>query len=91
MERSLLRLSKMGPSKGRGPLNTKRAPDFKKGYGALGFGRHTKKGFFFVNPMLFPMIQVPDLNGFELKPYVSRNTPVINNAHPYWKSGKFQP
>lgn len=81
----------MGPSKGRGPLNTKRAPRLKKGYGAIGLGRHTNKGFFFINPMLFPILKVPDLNNFELKPYVSRNTPVISNAHPYWKTGKFRP
>mmetsp|Transcript_49012 Transcript_49012/g.106689 ORF Transcript_49012/g.106689 Transcript_49012/m.106689 type:complete len:93 (+) Transcript_49012:68-346(+) len=91
MQRSLVLLSKMGPSKGRGPLNTKRAPRLKKGYGAIGLGRHTNKGFFFINPMLFPILKVPDLNNFELKPYVSRNTPVISNAHPYWKTGKFRP
>mmetsp|Transcript_15019 Transcript_15019/g.34216 ORF Transcript_15019/g.34216 Transcript_15019/m.34216 type:complete len:92 (+) Transcript_15019:35-310(+) len=91
MERSLVRLAKMGIGKGRGPLNTKRAPDLKKGYGSIGLGRHTKKGFFHINPMLFPMIKVPDLNSFELLPYVSRRTPVISNAHPYWKTGKFKP
>mmetsp|Transcript_36699 Transcript_36699/g.55368 ORF Transcript_36699/g.55368 Transcript_36699/m.55368 type:complete len:92 (+) Transcript_36699:93-368(+) len=91
MERSLMRLAKMGPSKGRGPLNTKRAPALKKGYGSIGLGRHTRKGFFFVNPLLFPMLKVPDLSDFELQPYVSRNTPVISNAHPYWKTGKFKP
>mmetsp|Transcript_56492 Transcript_56492/g.89711 ORF Transcript_56492/g.89711 Transcript_56492/m.89711 type:complete len:92 (-) Transcript_56492:67-342(-) len=88
---SVVRLAKMGPTKGRGPLNTKRAPHLKKGYGSLGFGRHTKKGFFFVNPMLFPILKVPNLDGFELKAYVSRNTPVISNAHPYWKTGRFRP
>ena len=31
LQRSLVLLSKMGPSKGRGPLNTKRAPRLKKG------------------------------------------------------------
>mmetsp|Transcript_53392 Transcript_53392/g.96420 ORF Transcript_53392/g.96420 Transcript_53392/m.96420 type:complete len:92 (+) Transcript_53392:77-352(+) len=91
MWRSLILLSKMGPTKGRGPLNTKRAPRLKKGYGAIGLGRHTKKGFFFINPMLFPILKVPDLTDFELKPYVSRNTPVISNAHPYWKTGRFRP
>ena len=36
--RSLVLLSKMGPSKGRGPLNTKRAPRLKKGPGATAVG-----------------------------------------------------
>lgn len=35
----------MGPSKGRGPLIAKYAPvGFKKGFGAVGLGRHSKKG-----------------------------------------------
>ena len=82
--RSLALWSKMGPSKGRGPLNTKRAPRLKKGPGAsevafrqLKSGRgmaqsawdgiprkawmaahgHVLLGFFFVNPMLFPILK----------------------------------
>eukprot|EP00438_Fugacium_kawagutii_P015512 Skav201953 [mRNA] locus=scaffold103:34236:35257:- [translate_table: standard] len=49
----------MGPGKGHGPLNTKRAPRLKKGYGSIGLGRHTNKGqcFFFINPMLFPILK----------------------------------
>jgi hypothetical protein len=71
-----------------GPLNTKRVPMmFKKGYGAVGLGRHTKKGFFHINPMLVPELHVPDLKNFELLPYVSRKTPVINGARGYWKGG----
>ena len=30
-----------------------------------------------------PFVQVPNMDGFDLKPYVSRNTPVVSNAHPY--------
>ena len=37
--RSLPLLAKMGPSKGRGPLNTKRAPRLKKGQGSSSFER----------------------------------------------------
>ena len=50
--------TKIGPGKGRGPLNTKRAPHMKKGRGAIGLGHHTKKGFFHINHMLVPMFKV---------------------------------
>ncbi|CAD7952779.1 unnamed protein product [Amoebophrya sp. A25] len=84
-------MSKMGPTKGRGPLISKRAPHFRKGFGSIGLGRHTKKAFFHINPQLIPMFKVPDLTGFKLKPYVSRRTPVVNNASEYWKTGRFTP
>ncbi|XP_026191111.1 54S ribosomal protein L27, mitochondrial-like [Cyclospora cayetanensis] len=65
----------MGPSKGRGPLIAKYAPaGFKKGFGAVGLGRHTKKGFFLINSMLVPKFHVSNLEGCELKPYVSPET-----------------
>ncbi|CAD7970021.1 unnamed protein product [Amoebophrya sp. A120] len=83
--------AKMGPTKGRGPLISKRAPHFRKGFGSIGLGRHTKKAFFHVNPQLVPMFKVPDLTGFKLKPYVSRRTPVVNNACEYWRTGHFIP
>ncbi|CAD2095259.1 mitochondrial ribosomal protein L41, putative [Plasmodium vinckei] len=71
-------LAKMGPSKGKGPLIAKYAPSgFKKGFGAIGLGRHTKKGFFIINKMLVPNFHVPDLSDCNLKPYVSRKTPLI--------------
>lgn len=86
----LLFNGKTGSTRGRGALSVKRAPvGFKKGYGAVGLGRHTKKGFFHVNQMLVPMIHVPDLTDFQLQPYVSRQTPVINKARGYWRVGKF--
>ncbi|SBT79867.1 mitochondrial ribosomal protein L41, putative [Plasmodium malariae] len=41
-----LTVAKMGPSKGKGPLIAKYAPvGFKKGFGAIGLGRHTKKEY----------------------------------------------
>ncbi|CEM02455.1 unnamed protein product [Vitrella brassicaformis CCMP3155] len=84
--------TKCGPSKGRGPLLPKHTgPGFKKGFGAIGLGRHTKKGFFIVNPMLVPSFKVPDLTGFQLKPYVSRKTPVITGAKGYWVGGRVNP
>ena len=43
---SLLGLARLGPTQGRGPLTSKRAPHLKKGYGAAGLGSHTKTGFF---------------------------------------------
>ena len=71
-------LTKMGQSRGRGPLNTKRAPALKKGYGAIGLGRHTNKGFFIVDPRLVPQFHVPpDLAECQLQPYVSRKTPIV--------------
>uniref|UniRef100_A0A0G4HSN4 Mitochondrial ribosomal protein L41 n=1 Tax=Chromera velia CCMP2878 TaxID=1169474 RepID=A0A0G4HSN4_9ALVE len=84
--------ARSGPGQGRGPLTTKRAPvGFKKGYGSIGLGRHTKKGFFHVYDTLVPMFKVPDLTNCTLKPYVSRRTPVITGAEGYWPGGKVNP
>ncbi|ETW27331.1 hypothetical protein PFUGPA_04943 [Plasmodium falciparum Palo Alto/Uganda] len=59
---NFIRFAKMGPSKGKGPLIAKYAPvGFKKGFGAIGLGKHTKKGFFIINKMLVPNYRVPDL------------------------------
>lgn len=42
---SIAKWARYGSSKGRGPLIGKFAPiGFKKGFGAVGLGRHTKKG-----------------------------------------------
>ncbi|KAL8271342.1 hypothetical protein Esti_004781 [Eimeria stiedai] len=66
-----VRFAKMGPSKGRGPLIAKFAPvGFKKGFGAVGLGRHTKKGFFLINSMLIPKLHVPENVGSEVKPLI---------------------
>jgi len=72
---SLLSFAKLGPSKGRGPLTTKRAPSLKKGYGSIGLGRHTNKGFFLIDTRLVPQFHAPpDLSTCQLKPYVSKRT-----------------
>lgn len=76
-------LARLGPTQGRGPLTSKRAPHLKKGYGAVGLGRHTKTGFFHINTQLVPKFVVPDLKDFPLKPYVSRKTPVMKSAREY--------
>ncbi|SOV12166.1 mitochondrial ribosomal protein L41, putative [Plasmodium sp. DRC-Itaito] len=75
---NFIKFAKMGPSKGKGPLIAKYAPvGFKKGFGAIGLGKHTKKGFFIINKMLVPNYRVPDLTDCQLKPYVSKKTPLI--------------
>lgn len=76
----------MGPSKGRGPLIAKYAPvGFKKGFGAVGLGRHTKKGFFLINSMLVPKFHVSYNDGFQLKPYVSPET-YKAASQKFWKA-----
>ncbi|KAF4673169.1 hypothetical protein FOL47_010877 [Perkinsus chesapeaki] len=76
---------------GRGPLTAKRAPSLRKGFGSIGLGTHTKKGFFLIDPRFVPQFKVPDLTDCPLKPYVSRQTPVINNARGFWPGGKINP
>ncbi|KAK1937357.1 putative 60S ribosomal protein L27 [Babesia divergens] len=72
---SIAKWARYGSSKGRGPLIGKFAPiGFKKGFGAVGLGRHTKKGFFLINKMLVPNLHVPENLKPELKPYVSPKT-----------------
>ena len=82
------RLARLGPTQGRGPLTSKRAPHLKKGYGAAGLGVHTKSGHFKINPELAPQFVCPDLTGFNLKPYVSRKTPVMRTVHEYILASK---
>eukprot|EP00695_Tsukubamonas_globosa_P001876 TRINITY_DN294_c0_g1_i2.p2 TRINITY_DN294_c0_g1~~TRINITY_DN294_c0_g1_i2.p2 ORF type:complete len:75 (+),score=13.50 TRINITY_DN294_c0_g1_i2:130-354(+) len=48
--------------------------NYYKGRGARTLGKYTSKGFRF-EPEKVPEIVVPDLTGFELLPYVARNTP----------------
>lgn len=81
-------LARLGPTQGRGPLTSKRAPHLKKGYGAGGLGVHSKKGFFHINTQMAPQFIVPDLTGFNLKPYVSRKTPVMRTVRDYLAAGK---
>ena len=85
---SLLGLARLGPTQGRGPLTSKRAPHLKKGYGAAGLGSHTKTGFFHINTQMVPKFVVPDLTGFNLKPYVSRKTPVMRTVKEYTDSSR---
>lgn len=85
---SVKRLARLGPTQGRGPLTSKRAPHLKKGYGAVGVGAHTRSGQFKINPDLVPKFIVPDLTGFNLKPYVSRKTPVMRTVHEYITASK---
>eukprot|EP01134_Creolimax_fragrantissima_P000894 CFRG0894T1 len=45
--------------------------NFYKGYGAKSSGRTTSKGVFIKQEHKIPAFVVPDLVGFELKPYVA--------------------
>lgn len=83
-----VQLARLGPTQGRGPLTSKRAPHLKKGYGAVGLGRHTRLGFFHINTQLATNFVVPDLTGFQLKPYVSRKTPVMRTVRDYMQAGR---
>ena len=81
-------LARLGPTQGRGPLTSKRAPHLKKGYGAVGLGAHAKNGFFNINTGMVPKFIVPDLKNFNLKPYVSRKTPVMRTEKDYMMASK---
>lgn len=59
-------------AKKRIPLNTKRvAKGFYKGNGCTKEGRLTSKAKFMVDPMKQLELIVPDLKGFQLKPYIA--------------------
>ncbi|KAL3157217.1 hypothetical protein ABBQ38_001454 [Trebouxia sp. C0009 RCD-2024] len=61
------------PRKGFTALNSKRGPrTFYKGKGAESTGRHTRKGGYEMLKGKMPEFVVPNLKGFTLKPYVSR-------------------
>ena len=65
------------------PLSPKRANRrFYKGKGGTSEGRHTRKGRYVMDPDKMLTLEVPDLSGFELKPYVSRFTPKVKTAPP---------
>jgi large subunit ribosomal protein L41 len=83
------KLARLGPTQGRGPLTSKRAPHLKKGYGAVGLGAHTRNGFFNINTQMVPKFIVPtDLDNFHLKPYVSRRTPVMRTVREYLEASR---
>ena len=89
LQSACIRMARLGPTQGRGPLTSKRAPHLKKGYGALGLGAHTRHGFFNMNTQLVPKFMVPkNLDTFHLKPYVSRKTPVMRTVREYLNAGK---
>eukprot|EP00923_Selenidium_pygospionis_P020822 GHVN01035893.1.p1 GENE.GHVN01035893.1~~GHVN01035893.1.p1 ORF type:complete len:105 (+),score=1.93 GHVN01035893.1:222-536(+) len=46
-------------------------------YDALKLGKTTSDGVFVYDARKVPMYHVPDMTGFQLKPYVSLNTPLI--------------
>ena len=63
------------------PLSPKRANRrFYKGKGGTSEGRHTRKGRYVMDPDKMLTLEVPDLSGFELKPYVSRFTPKVKTG-----------
>eukprot|EP00794_Sanderia_malayensis_P011166 gene11166-12339_t len=60
----------------RGVMTGKRGnKNFYKGRGVRNPGFHTKKGQYIVVKKKVPEFIVPDLTGFQLKPYVSWKTP----------------
>jgi len=54
--------------------------NFYKGRGVRNPGFHTKWGGYKIVPMKVAQFIVPDLNGFEMKPYVSYRAPQIKVA-----------
>lgn len=53
-------------------LTTKQGPrTYYKGKGCAPSGRHTSKGGYHIQQQKLPEYVVPDLKGFELKPYVA--------------------
>ena len=42
------------------------------------FGRHTNRGGFVFDVDKVPFFNIPDLTGFNLKPYVSHATPKVD-------------
>ncbi|XP_046852105.1 39S ribosomal protein L41, mitochondrial-like [Xenia sp. Carnegie-2017] len=51
--------------------------NFYKGRGVKPTGFHTKKGHYVIVPKKVPEFVVPDLTDFELKPYVSYQSPKV--------------
>lgn len=65
-------------------LHPKHGPkNFYKGYGAKSMGHRTRRGGYVVDyKEKVPQYMVPDLEGCELKPYVSAKTPLIKVPPP---------
>mmetsp|Transcript_20021 Transcript_20021/g.34419 ORF Transcript_20021/g.34419 Transcript_20021/m.34419 type:complete len:88 (+) Transcript_20021:140-403(+) len=70
--RGFLRMPEF-PRQGRGPRTSKRGPvGFYKGKGCRSLGKfYGGKGVYRTDPAKIPEIVVPDMSGFELKPYVA--------------------
>ncbi|WZN61447.1 ribosomal protein L27 [Chloropicon roscoffensis] len=72
--RTFTRGLRIVPRKGWKTLDAKRAKKgYVKGKGVKSVGRHTKYGGYTILAHKIPRYIVPDLKGFELKPYVARN------------------
>mmetsp|Transcript_27766 Transcript_27766/g.49591 ORF Transcript_27766/g.49591 Transcript_27766/m.49591 type:complete len:93 (+) Transcript_27766:179-457(+) len=71
------------PRNGFNRLTTKNGPrDYYKGKGAQAPGFHTRKGGYKMLSWKMPKYMVPDLRGFELKPYVDPNVIRPNAKNP---------
>eukprot|EP00042_Codosiga_hollandica_P030606 m.178827 g.178827 ORF g.178827 m.178827 type:complete len:95 (-) comp53404_c1_seq3:58-342(-) len=67
----------------RGVMSSKRGnKHYYKGKGANPTGFHTKKGGYIIDPVRKMEYIVPDLTGFELKPYVSFKAPLVRGKQP---------
>eukprot|EP00052_Salpingoeca_macrocollata_P032177 m.5016 g.5016 ORF g.5016 m.5016 type:complete len:97 (-) comp3325_c0_seq1:19-309(-) len=65
----------------RGVMSPKQGnKHYYKGKGGRSVGFHTRRGGFIVDSFKRPNFVVPDLQGFELKPYVSRRAPASDAA-----------
>ncbi|KAI9293494.1 hypothetical protein K502DRAFT_30840 [Neoconidiobolus thromboides FSU 785] len=58
----------------REPMIRKRGHNYYKGTGTGSHGRFTKRGQYMINPYKVRHYVVPNLEGFELTPYVSHRT-----------------
>jgi len=56
--------------------------DWYKGRGCRALGRHTKHGRYIIEKDRVPILVVPNLEGFPLKPYVPYSTPKAPNNIP---------
>jgi len=73
--------TKQGRRSQRGWHISKRGPrSFGKGRGARSLGEVDSTGHFRYLPRKLPVIVVPDLTDFELKPYVAYGTPKLENV-----------
>ncbi|EIE75854.1 hypothetical protein G6F57_006051 [Rhizopus arrhizus] len=62
-------------------LTSKRGHNYYKGTGSGAMGRHTKKGGYVIDWNKVRTFVVPDLENFNLGPYVSRKTPFLSKSN----------